>query len=193
MANVYPKEIQFLIADHVRQEEGGKLSLLGFYSGDAVLLKGPLPAEIPEGVGGIALPGLTIVAVVRDGQGSFDSTFHLYSPDGRELGQGVKGQKLDKAKGGAASLIVPIQPFPIPEFGIYRARLQLGKHEYEFQFKVGHFDPNVPFPPKVSKGDKSAPSEGKALRGKVSAEKRNPRKRAGTPARNAGRASAAKG
>lgn len=167
MANVYPKDIQFLLADHVRQEEGGKLSLLGFYSGDAVLLKGPLPEEIPEGMEGIAIPGLTIVAVVRDGQGIFNSAIRLYGPNGKELGEGVKGQKLDKRKDGTANLLVPIQPFPISGFGMYRVLLELGTHEYEYQFRVGHLDPSVVFPT-VAKGKKLSPPKGKPTLGKKS-------------------------
>lgn len=175
MANVYPKNIQFLLADHVRQEEGGKLSLLGFYSGDAVLLKGLLPEEIPEGMEGIALPGLTIVAVVRDGQGVFNSAIHLYGPNGKELGEGVKGQKLDKRKDGTASLLVPIQPFPIPGFGIYRVLLELGTREYEYQFRVGHLDPLAVFP-SAKKGKKLSPSKGDPTLGKKSAAKKSRRK-----------------
>lgn len=175
MANVYPKNIQFLLADHVRQEEGGKLSLLGFYSGDAVLLKGPLPEEIPEGMEGIALPGLTIVAVVRDGHGSFNSAIHLYGPNGKELGEGVKGHALDKAKDGTANLLVPIQPFPIPEFGMYRVLLELGKHEYEYRFRVGHLDPSVVFP-SVTKGKMLSPSKEKPTLGKKPAARTARRK-----------------
>lgn len=175
MANVYPKDIQFLLADHVRQEEGGKLSLLGFYSGDAVLLKGPLPEEIPDGLEGIALPGLTIVAVVRDGHGVFNSVIHLYGPNGKELGEGLRGQKLDKGKEGTANLLVSIQPFPIPGFGIYRVLLELGTHKYEYRFRVGHLDPLTVFPG-AKKGKKLPSSQEIPTVGKKPAAKTTKRK-----------------
>jgi hypothetical protein len=153
MANVYPKNINFLLADAVRREEGGKLTLLGFYSGDTVLLKDTLPQVIPEGMEGLALPGLTIVATVRDGHGSFNCGIHLIGPNGKALGKVVDGMKLVKGKDTSANLLVPIQPFPIPEFGIYRVLLQLNKHEFEFKFRVAHSDPKATFP-KVMKGKK---------------------------------------
>lgn len=156
MANVYPKNIHFLLADAVRQEEGGKLTVLGLYSGDAVLLKDPLPQVIPEGMEGLALPGLTIVALVRDGHGSFSYDVRLFRPDGIALGKGADGMRLDKAKETPASLLVPIQPFPIPGFGTYRVVLLLNKHEYEYKFRVAHVDPKAVFP-KLMKNTKSAP------------------------------------
>lgn len=169
MANVYPRNVQFLLADAVRQEEGGKLTVLGLYSGDAVLLKDSLPNSIPEGMEGLALPGLTIVAIVRDGQGSFSYGVHLYGPDGKALGKGVDGMKLDKKKDAPASLLIPVQPFPIPDFGTYRVLLQLNRHEYEFKFRVSHIDPNAAFP-EINKSKNETPSNGRRTPGKGSAQ-----------------------
>lgn len=168
MANVYPKNIQFLLADAVRQEQGGKLTVLGLYSGDSVLLKDTLPKEVPDGMEGLALSGLTVVALVRDGQGAFDCTLQLFAPGGKALGKGVSKLKVDKQKEASTSLIFPIEPFPIPDFGIYRIVLQLGKHEYEFKFKVVHADPSATFP-KLNMGKKAVPSKGKPIPGSASA------------------------
>lgn len=147
MANVYPKDLQFLLADAVRQEDGGKLTVLGLYTGEAVLLKEPLPKTLPEGMKGLALPGLTILATARDGHGSFNFSFKLYGPDGKSLGKGIVGAKLEKQKFAPANLLIPVQPFPISGFGTYRAVFKLSKqHEYEFKFRVGHVDPKAVFP-----------------------------------------------
>lgn len=157
MANVYPKKLQFLLADAVRQEDGGKLTVLGLYTGEDVLLKEPLPKTLPEGIKGLALPGLTILATARDGHGSFNFSCELYGPDGKSLGKDIVGVKLEKQKVAPASLLVPVQPFPIPRFGTYRAVFKLSQHEYEFKFRVGHVDPKAVFPSvKTTKGQTNA-------------------------------------
>lgn len=164
MATIYPKTIQFLLADAVRQEQGGKVTVLGLYSGDSVVLQDVLPKEFPEGMNGLALACLTILAIVRDGQGRFDCNLHLFGPTGTELGKGLNSVILDKQKDAPVNLIFPIQPFPIPDFGNYRIALWINKHEYEFKFKVTHADPGVVLP-KVRKGEKPVLSKGKGMQG----------------------------
>jgi len=167
MANVYPKIVKFLLADAVRQEQGGKLAVLGLYSGDSVLLNDPLPKMFPEGMQGFALPGLTIVVTICDGQGRFDCGLHLFGPDGKELGKGVNRVEVNKLKNVSANLIFPIEPFPINGFGIYRIALQLSRHEYEFIFNVRHADPSATFPivknSKKSELQKETPKPGKVF------------------------------
>jgi hypothetical protein len=180
MANIYPKIVKFLLADAVRQEQGGKLTMLGLYSGDSVLLNDPLPKVLPEGKQGLALPGLTIVATICDGQGHFDCSIHLFGPDGKERGKGANRLEVNKQKDASANLIFPMEPFPINGFGIYRIVLQLNKHEYEFKFNVRHADPHATFP-KVKRSKKPALPLGTPMPGRGVARpkksKTTPRKR----------------
>lgn len=169
MANVYPKIVKFLLADAVRQEQGGKLTVLGLYSGDSVLLNDPLPKEFPEGKEGFALSGLTIVATICDGYGHYDCGLHLFGSDGKELGKGATRLKVDKQKDASANFIFPIEPFPINGFGTYRIVLQLSKQNYEFKFTVRHADPSVTFP-RVKKSKKPASPKVKPTLGKVRAQ-----------------------
>lgn len=155
MANIYPKDVRFLLADAVRQEQGGKLTVLGLYSGDSVLLNDPLPKVFPEGKQGFALHGLTILVTICDGQGHFDCSIHLFGPDRKELGKGANRLEVNKEKDASANLIFPMEPFLINGFGIYRFALQLNKHEYEFKFSVRHADLSATFP-KVKKSKKPA-------------------------------------
>jgi hypothetical protein len=171
MANVYPKDVQFLLADAVRQEAGGKLAVLGLYSG-AVLLKDTLPKELPEGAKGMALPRLEVLVTIFDGYGRFNVDLRLLGPRGTVIGKGATEIFVDKKKDAAANVIFPIEPFPIPGFGTYRITMQLNRHRYEFKFGVGHTDPNARFPvaatskkqksPKESPGQDSAPQSVKA-------------------------------
>lgn len=159
MARLFPKNVQFILADAVRQEVGGKLTMLGLYSGDVVLLNETLPPALPEGAAGMALAGLTFLVRVLDGQGQFKYRVDLYGPKGEMLGQRMTEQILEMQPGTTASLIVPVQPFPIPEFGIYRIVLTLNGRPYEFKFRVGHVDPTAIFPHKpAEKTAKPAPS-----------------------------------
>lgn len=146
MANVYPKQVQFLLADGVRQEQGGKFTVLGFYPGNGVLLNQPLPKKVPDGFKGVALPGLTLIITLFDGNGSFSGDLKIIRPSGELLGKGSTNIVIEKNKGKSASLLIPIEPFPVTEFGDYQATLKLGAHKYDFVFRIGHIDPKASLP-----------------------------------------------
>lgn len=145
MANVYPTHVQFLIADGVRQEQGSKLTVLGFYAGNSILLNEPLPSVIPDGFKGIAIPSVTMIVNILDGQGLFKCSVEVFRPSGKVIGKGLELQ-VEKKKDAAATLLVPMQPFPVSEFGIYRTVLKLNTRKYEFKFKVGHTNPRAQLP-----------------------------------------------
>src|SRR3990170_6853318 len=97
MPKMLPKRIHFLIADAIREETGGKLTVMGLYAGNDIRLQGPLPTEIPDGMKGIAIPSLAILAIITDGHGEFRTQFYLYDPNDKLLGQGA-ASKLSKGK-----------------------------------------------------------------------------------------------
>ena len=168
-----PKNVQFLLADFVREEVGGKLTVMGLYSSAEVLLQGEIPKAFPEGVKGLAIPSLTIVAVVVDGLGKFNARINLFDPYGMPLGIEAKGpgMVIDKVAAGAANILIPISPFPIPAFGEYRLELELDTKKYFYSFKIRHSNPAVRFP------QVEEPAPARRTKAKTSPEKPAPTSR----------------
>ncbi len=168
MPKVLPKQLRFLLADSVREELGGKLTVIGLYTGGEVILQGVMPVDVPEGYGGMALPGLTILAVFEDGEGEFQLQFQVYDPSNRPLGKSAPTPVV-KAKNATQNLIFPLAPFPVPRLGRYRFELRLDSRKYEYSFTVRHTDPNARAPsPRVPSKTKakSSPSNKRAAKNK---------------------------
>ena len=146
MAKVYPKSLRFLLADAIRQEAGGKLTLLGLYAGDEVVLQGELPDVVPDGMKGVAIQGLTVLIMIPDGHGEFQCRFQLFDPTGDLLIDGRAAVTVNKQKGIASNLLFPISPFPVPQFGRYRVLCDLDKRSFEYSFVIRHQDPNATLP-----------------------------------------------
>ncbi len=145
MVTLLPKQLRFLLADAVREETGGKLTLLGLYTGDEVVLQGTLPVDTPKGMKGIALQGLTILVLIVDGYGEFNVQIQVYDPTGAPIGESSK-DTLVKVKDVPQNMLLPITPFPVRAFGRHRLEIQLNNRKYEYLFTVRHQDPNARLP-----------------------------------------------
>jgi hypothetical protein len=166
MLTVLPRQIHFLLADSVREELGGKLTVIGLYTGGEVILQGAMPADVPKGYERMALPGLTILAVCEDGEGQFQLEFELYDPSDRPLGKSAPTQVV-KAKNAPQNLIFPLVPFLVPRFGRYRFELRLNNRKYEYSFTVRHSDPHASAPsPQIPSKTKArtSPSRKRAVK-----------------------------
>jgi len=160
MAKVYPKLLRFLLADAVREESGGKLTILGLYSGDQLVLQGPLPKAVPKGFKGMALPGLTVLVMISDGHGEFECRFQIFDPNDALLGDGKALILVNKQKDVASNLLFPITPFPITAFGRYRVLCKLDGRSYEYAFQIRHQNAKARLPRLSTRteSDQSAPS-----------------------------------
>ncbi len=169
MAKKLPAQLRFLLADAVREEAGGKVSILGFYSGDEVVLQGELPTKLEEGAQAVALPALTILVLFVDGYGNFQLRLQVFDPTGKPFGLS-KPMQINKVKGAPYNIILPIMPFPIRVFGRYRFELRIDKRKYEYSFTVRHQDPNVRLPtPPTTITSKRKVSPPKRVQGKKNA------------------------
>jgi len=150
MKKQLPSAPRFLLADNITEQSGGKLLIVGLYSGDVVVLHGPLPAEVPAQFRGLAIPGLYILVTFIDGVGEFDASVRIYDPKGNALGPESRLKaKLEKGK--SQNLIVPLVPFPVTAFGKYRIELQIDTRKFNYEFSVQHEDPNAALPSIQSK------------------------------------------
>ena len=85
MRKPLPKRVQFLLAESVREEVGGKLTLLGYFTGNDIIMHNPMPATIPKGAKGIALSNLTILATFFGGSGTYNAEVAVYDPSGKSM------------------------------------------------------------------------------------------------------------
>jgi len=159
MVTRLPKEVRFLLAESVREEVGGKLSLAGLYSGDEVVMQGVLPSQLPPGVGGVALQhGLTVLALMKGGSGEFDLNMKILAPDGSQLAIS-ENIKVNLQPDRTGNLIVPAIPFPVHSFGTYRVQLFFGKKMYEYKFLIRHQDRTAQLPTRLPEPKVAAEGE----------------------------------
>ncbi len=111
MVTVLPKQARFLLAEAIRDEAAGKVSLLGLYSTDEVVVQGPLPAVVPEGMHGVALQSLAILVIFVDGYGEFHVKFEFYDPDGKRFRPDLEAP-ITKVKGAGHNLALALVRFP---------------------------------------------------------------------------------
>ena len=133
MEKVLPREVVVLVGENVREEKGNKISLMGLYVGDDILIHSAEPK--------VHLPSLSILVIVRDGQGVFESALVLLEPSGKERALGER--EVEKVKEQNAIFAVTLNNYLVEEFGDYRVKLRLDEEEYEYTFGIKS-SPNEP-------------------------------------------------
>ena len=68
------EQTRLLIADFIREEPGGKLSVLGFYPGNSIVVDEA--ASLP-----LILQSVSLLLWIADGEGELDCKVLLYAPD----------------------------------------------------------------------------------------------------------------
>lgn len=128
-------KVKFLLAEEIRQEVEGKLTILGFFANNTVLIS-KRPADVPEDVPA-ALERLTILAVVSeasdDGVHKFKGTFfdpsnNVYKPEQRYGEAAIP-------KGFSHSLIIELKPFVVPVMGTYQFEFYVDDKKFTFLFE----------------------------------------------------------
>lgn len=145
MTNVLPKRVNFLLADQIREEAGGKLTIIGLYANDEIILLGDLPEELPIGLQGLALPALSILVQLKDGIGNYNGEAQVIDPNGKPLIIPAK-LTISLKENVWSNLIVPFVPFPLPKFGLYTFELKLDNKKYKYTFTIRHSDEKARLP-----------------------------------------------
>lgn len=118
---------QFLICEAVRQEQGGKLSLLGLFPDGKILV----PPETKK----VTLP-LVCVFIFQDGVGSFSSKVSVIAPSGAFMVNDEPFDDVEKRPDGPFIALVHIMPFQTEEFGTFTVRLRLDENSYKRTFTI---------------------------------------------------------
>lgn len=126
---IYPtrENTSFLLAEDVRIEASGKISVAGLYPGARIVVFEPPSTEKPA-----TLP-LVFFFAFQDGRGTFRPLLSVTSPTGQEIFE----RKLDsntKQHDRTSAFGVAVAPVRLSELGTYNVLLRLDTHEYPFQF-----------------------------------------------------------
>lgn len=128
-----PAHVFTLLCDDIRQEMGGKTSLMGLY--DAHVVVPQLPFTLPK---------LCFFTRFKNLEGNWIFSFGIKSPSGdsKRIIEGSEVNMPENSKDGTFNVVA--SPFEVTEDGIYEAEigLQRGEDVYMFIFKFAVSDAN---------------------------------------------------
>jgi hypothetical protein len=107
--------IKFILAEEVRQETGGKFSLLGVFPGGRFAVAGPPPPGV--GNAAIVLQSLAFVFIVEGGEGKQSGRFKILAPDKKTAVSDSPIEKLEMVGGRPLIFATGAKPFIGPAFG----------------------------------------------------------------------------
>jgi hypothetical protein len=121
-----------ILCEDFRPEEGKKLTLLGVFAGEKILM-GVSPKDLPEGV--LArLASVCIVSTLFVPPGPHVVRARLVAPNGEILRDA--NMEVSVEPGGAATLITKFSPFEVRTLGEYVVKYDVGDSETAFQFDI---------------------------------------------------------
>lgn len=130
-------KVNFLIAEEIRLEAQSKLTVLGLFAGDIIIMvKGARPEGVPENTPA-GLERLAIVAIVSeapDGEHKFkgrlvEPSGELYKPES------ALGEAMSK-KGYSNTVVVELKPFIVKQPGIFRFEFFVDDQMFTFPFEI---------------------------------------------------------
>ncbi|MEQ1740975.1 MAG: hypothetical protein ABL869_00515 [Candidatus Nitrotoga sp.] len=130
-------KIKFLVAEEIRPEAGGKLTILGLYPDDNLILSKEafpegVPPETPRG-----MEKLVFLISIGDAPNKIlkykvritDPSGGLYKPE-MQVGEG----RIEK--GTSRSFIIEVKPFLINLVGVYVFNFHVNKEVFSFPFEI---------------------------------------------------------
>lgn len=129
-------KIQFLVAEEIRPELGGKMTILGFMPNNTLLITSARPANAPEdakdGIDRLAL--LVTISDVADGVHKFKG--QIFCPSGEPYNPETSFGEGAVARGTSHAIIFELKPFIIKEYGVYRFDFYVNNELEQFQFEI---------------------------------------------------------
>ena len=128
---IYPTDAKtlLLLADDVRQEVDGKVTLMGYMPGDTLTLGPQPPTSAPQE----ALQSLAMIVVFQDGAGEFELLVSLIGPDGKDRFAGSVKQTVRKNTDGAMNVNLVMRPMFV-HVGTYHLTVSLDDRTYKRSF-----------------------------------------------------------
>ncbi|MEO8001688.1 MAG: hypothetical protein ABI644_07405 [Arenimonas sp.] len=130
----FPQSVQFILCEDVRQLDGGKQDIVGWFIGDDINISEPV------GKDPLALDKLCIFALFKGGAGTFtlDATF---TPAGKKPLKKKVSDSIEMIDGAPCGVSLRFVPFRIENFGVYELSLQFDEdenHIFPYRFKVSN-------------------------------------------------------
>lgn len=131
-------KIKFLVAEEIRMEMGGKLTILGLFPDDNIrMIKGDRPEgaspDMPEGLERLAflisISELSSKKIHKFKGRITDPSGAVYKPE-ESLGEG----RIEK--GTSRSIIVEMKPFIVKTEGVYHFDFSIDKEVLSFPFEI---------------------------------------------------------
>ena len=123
MPTVYPPKIStFLIADAIRREVHGKITIIGAFAGGQILLApgSTFPAALP----------LAFFTAFTEGEGNFKARLRIFDPNNNRLGNEVEIGSVTKLPDQPMQLMVNFNVLPFPMSGTYKIEVSLDDRVY---------------------------------------------------------------
>jgi hypothetical protein len=154
---VLPTRVKFLLCDDVRAESSGKLTLIGLYPDDKILVQqNPALTNQPGWPAGMVavLNQLAIVCVAFGGDGTFPASATITGPSGVPLSTMPLGTAIFQPNT-PATMALQGGLFPVAQYGQFKCTLTIGKSSFHYTFDV--IAAPVPSPAAVPKATKKRP------------------------------------
>jgi hypothetical protein len=133
--SILPSRAKFLLCDDVRAETNGKITVVGLYPDDKILVN--LIPGLPSLPGTVAvLNQIAIVCMLFDGDGMFPASATITGPSGLKLPSVMLGNPTFKPGTSATIVLNSGGAFPVPSYGHYKCVLTVDKQDFLFQFEI---------------------------------------------------------
>jgi hypothetical protein len=130
-------KVDFLIAEEVRPEANNKISVLGLFAGDTVIMiKGERPQGVPEDTPA-GLERLSILSIISDApDGLHKFKGRLIEPSGELYRpESALGEATTK-KGFSHTVIVELKPLIVKKSGIFRFEFFVDEEMFSYPFEI---------------------------------------------------------
>jgi len=135
MSKIFPTQMDiFIVADSVRQESGGKVSLLGVFAGGRIVIGSNqrLPAPIP----------LAFYCLFSSGEGEFAAKAKIHTPSKGEIGPfDLPG--VTKIPNQSITMLLNFPIIVLPDLGKYVLEIFLDDKSYKDEFSLEQTDHSV--------------------------------------------------
>lgn len=134
-------KVSFLISEEVRSELNNKISVVGLYAGDVVvILKGARPEGIPEDTP-FGLDRLTILAIITEAaEGELDLKGKIINPSGEVDQEDIPLGKAIARKGLSNTVVIEMKPFIVKVSGTFKFELSVNQEKFIFPFEIREQD-----------------------------------------------------
>lgn len=133
--------VNFLLAEEVRREASNKLTILGLFPGDTIIM---LTRRASEGVSAdtpAGLERLTILATISDApDGMHTFRGRIYDPSGRPFAPEVTFGEATTKKGYSHTVVIESKPFIVKQPGTFRLEFFVDTEMFAYQFELREQD-----------------------------------------------------